>query len=136
MTDPGVGGFDRLRYDRCAYARDLYESTSPMKYMLYEGKYENCGKCVYDEHSFYRPFDLVDQESELKNITRLASKCTQFKYSPTCKDSKTCTSTFSKSVPIVMAQECCPIIHNNINKMTVPGFVPPELAFCGAVNRK
>jgi hypothetical protein len=87
---------------------------------MYPGAYENCNKCI--DKKFYRPFDLVDQESELKNITRSATKCPKFKYNPNCKASKTCTSTFDSSVPVVPAPEVCPIVHNNIPKRTDPGY--------------
>ena len=139
MTSAGssdTGSFNRLRYDNCAYQKTLFESTGPLKYMLFEGKFENCGKCVYDNNSFYRPFDLVDEESELKNITRAGTKCPQFQYSPTCVKSKTCTSTFDKKVPIVLAQEVCPVVHNNIVRMKTPGYVIPRQAFCGKVPSK
>ena len=36
---------NRLMYDSCAYKQKLGESTSPLNYNLYTGKYENCAKC-------------------------------------------------------------------------------------------
>ena len=33
--------FTRLDYDGCAYAKELQESTSPLEYLMYKGKYEN-----------------------------------------------------------------------------------------------
>jgi hypothetical protein len=136
MTDPGVGGFNRLRYDVCSYARDLYESTSPMKYMLYPGWAENCNKCVFDKFWVKTDPEMVDTESELKNITRWASKCAQFKYNKNCPKSKFCTSTFDVTNPKIAPGELCPIITNNIKKMTVPGFESAETAFCAPVNSK
>ena len=35
---------NRLMYDTCAYKRN-WESTTPLDYNLYAGKYENCSKC-------------------------------------------------------------------------------------------
>jgi len=124
MNSGNSGSFNRLRYDRCAYEKDLHQSVEPLQYRMYAGQFENCGKCVFDDKSFYRPFDdaIVDMESELKGITRLASTCPQNKYSPTCKKSKSCTSTWDVSVPIVMAQEVCPIVKNNIRRMNNPGY--------------
>jgi hypothetical protein len=116
----GQGSSNRLPYDCCAYEKRLAESVSPLEYQLYEGKYESCTKCIYDK--FYRPFDLVDFESELKNITRPNTKCDSLKYNPSCKKSKSCISTFDPEVPIVFASEICPIVHNNIPKMTHPGY--------------
>ncbi len=123
-----IGSSNRLAYDACSYAKELYESTSPLLYQLYEGKHENCGKCLKD--TFWRPFDLVDIESELKNITRPNSRCDQFKYDPKCKKSNMCISTFDKDVPVVFAPEVCPIIHNNIPKMKTPGYSLPPAKLC------
>ena len=39
---------NRLMYDSCAYKQKLGESTSPLNYNLYTGKYENCAKCRVD----------------------------------------------------------------------------------------
>lgn len=123
-----IGSSNRLVYDNCSYAKELYESTSPLLYHLYEGKHENCGKCLKDK--FWRPFDLVDIESELWNITRPNSNCDQFKYDPKCKKSNMCISTFDKEVPVVLAPEVCPIIHNNIPKMKSPGYSLPPARLC------
>jgi hypothetical protein len=73
-----TGSSNRLIYDRCAYDKELAESVAPLNYRMYSGAHENCNKCIYTK--FYRPFDLVEQESELKNITRPATKCPSFKY--------------------------------------------------------
>jgi len=123
-----IGSFNRSSYDTCAYEKKLYEETSPLAYQLYEGKFENCNKCIYDK--FYRPFDLVDIESELQNKTRRASKCPQHKYNPQCKRGPRCTSTFDKSVPVVFPGEVCPIVHNNIPKRTDPGYRVPSGNLC------
>jgi hypothetical protein len=119
------GGSNRLIYDKCAYQKELYESTAPIQYYLYEGKHEHCDKCTYKK-MFYRPFDLVDVESELKNITRMNSHCPQFKYDPSCPKSKTCFSTFDKSVPIVPPPDACPILKNNIPVQTTVGYNLPD----------
>jgi hypothetical protein len=108
------GSFNRLRYDNCAYDRTLHESISPLTYQLYEGKFENGGKCVY-KSQFYRPFDLVDVESELKNITRANSKCPENKYLPLCDKSNRCWSTVDATVPVVIHPEICPPVTSNIS---------------------
>ena len=99
-----TGSSNRQIYDSCNYQKRLYESTSPLAYQLYQGAHENCNKCIYDK--FYVPYqpEIVDIESELKNITRPLSDCDQFKYSPKCKKSGLCVSTFDRTVPIVLAQ--------------------------------
>ena len=128
MNSGSNGSSNRLAYDECAYKKQLQESTSPFNYRMYEGAFENCNKCVQDK--FYKPYDLVDQESELKNITRKATLCPKFKYDPNCKKSKTCTSTFDKSVPVVLAPEVCPIVSNNIKKSKKTGFKKPDMDYC------
>ena len=81
-----IGNSNRLIYDECACQKKLTESTDPFLYRMYEGAHENCNRCIYDK--LYRPFDVVDQESELKNITRPTSRCPHLKYNPKCKKSK------------------------------------------------
>lgn len=124
MNSGESGSFNRLRYDRCEYEKTVMESTSPLQYRMSMDAFENSNKCVYDKNSFYHPFDdkIVDTESELKGLGRSASKCSQNKYNPNCEKSSTCTSTYDPSVPIVMAQEVCPIVVNNLPKIAGPGY--------------
>ena len=127
-----TGSSNRLIYDNCSYQKRLYESTSPLSYQLYLGNHENCNKCLEDR--FYTKYQLVDIETELRNQTRPLSHCDQFKYSPNCKRSGLCLSTFDKSVPVVPAPEVCPIIYNNIPRQTSPGYHLPDPNFCKNVN--
>lgn len=126
------GSSNRIKYDSCEYQKSLYESTKPLSYYIYEPKYESQTKCVHDK--FYRKYDLVDVESELRNITRPMSKCSQYKYNPNCKKNESCTSTFDNTVPIVMAPELCPIVKNNIPKTTNPGYSIPNENICATPN--
>ena len=123
----------RLPYDQCAYVKDLTESTAPYSYQMYDGKYENCKRCVFDKYP--RPFDgdIVDIESELRNQTRNASKCPSKNYGPTCQKSSQCVSTFDKSVPVVLAPEVCPIVFNNLKWGNDTGVRQPPLANCGGI---
>ena len=109
------GFSSRLPYDPCAYNKTLSESVAPYSYITYDGKFENCNKCVHDKYT--RPFDadIVDVESELRNQTRLASSCPIRQYNPKCKNSATCISTYDAKVPVVLAPEVCPIVFNNLN---------------------
>lgn len=120
IIEMNIGSSNRLIYDNCSYQKQLYESTSPLSYALYQGKYENCDKCVHDK--FWTPYKLVDIESELRNQTRPLSNCDQFKYSPNCKRSKSCISTFDRKIPVVLPPEVCPIVYNNIRKPTHKGY--------------
>jgi len=124
------GSSNRLIYDECAYAQDLNESTSPYHYRTYMGAYEHCKKCVYDK--FWHPFDaeVVDTESELKNITRPSTKCDKLKYHPSCKKSPNCMSTFDPSRPITYSPEACPVVFNNIPHLTNNGIRDPQPFNC------
>ncbi len=117
-----IGSSNRTLYDSCSYEKDLYESVSPLNYRMYGGFGENCNKCINDKfYVKYQP-EIVNVESELRNLTRPLSNCDQFKYSPTCKQSGLCTSTFDPKVPIVLAPEVCPIVYSNIPRRTHPGY--------------
>jgi hypothetical protein len=37
--------FNRLPYDSCAYAKTLQQSTDPLDYNLFRGKFESCEQC-------------------------------------------------------------------------------------------
>lgn len=120
----------RLRYDPCAYNKDLSESVAPFAYQLYDGKYENCNRCVYTHYT--RPFDgdIIDVDSDLKNISRPASNCPSRKYNPRCKRSPNCISTYDSHVPVVLAPEVCPIVFNNLTWGNDTGIRHPRPANC------
>lgn len=119
-----IVGFNRIKYDNCAEQQRLGMSVSPLTYRLYEGKYENCSKCIYDK--FWRPQDLVNVESELRNQTRPLSKCDKFKYNPVGPQ-----STFNPNNPVIFAPEICPIVFNNIPRNITNGipYIPTNI--CG-----
>ncbi len=79
---------NRLIYDKCAYDRKLKESTSPLDYNLYGGKFENTAKCriefgtVGGNGVSIHSGNLVDLESELRGQTRLNSLCPSTRYDP------------------------------------------------------
>jgi hypothetical protein len=125
------GGSSRLIYDECAYAQKLGDSTSPFEYRTFVGMYENCDKCKLDK--YWRPFDaeIVDVESELKNISRPATKCANLKYHPGCKKSDMCMSTFDKSRPVILDRDVCSIVKNNIPRLTSNGLRPVSELQCG-----
>lgn len=128
-----TGISDRTIYDDCSYKKELKQSVSPLSYRLYEGAHEHCKKCVQD--NFYRPYDLVDNESELKNITRRLTNCPEFKYNPDCKpedntDDYKCMSTFDKNVPVVLAPEVCPVVKTNLVMPKTPGYTADTGEIC------
>ena len=82
---------NRLSYDACAYQKTLQQSTGPMDYMLYTGKYENSAKCriefgtVGGSGVSLFSGNLVDLESELRGQTRQSSLCPSTMYNPNQK---------------------------------------------------
>lgn len=83
---------NRLIYDSCAYKKNLQQSTDPLQYALYTGKYENTAKCRIELGSVggngvsLFNGNLVDLESDLRGQTRLTSLCPCDKYSPKCSN--------------------------------------------------
>lgn len=128
-TCPSIGSFNRLNYDNCAYDKKIQESTSPLMYQMSRYKYENCARCTYDGKQ-YAPFDLVDEESELLNITRSATRCPSREYNPMCKKSDNCLSTYDKDVPVIYPPNLCPVVCNNIQKMKTPGYSLKKQNYC------
>ena len=110
---------NRLSYDSCAYEKTLQQSTGPLDYMLYTGKYENCAKCrmefgvVGGNGVSLFSGNLVDLESDLRGQTRQASLCPSKSYSPDCKNCNNkmnglpCSSNECK--PKMMHQPSCQI---------------------------
>lgn len=82
----------RLSNDTCAYKKQLLESTGPLNYAMYTGKYENCARCrvefgiVGGNNVSLFSGNLVDLESDLRGQTRPASLCPSMKYHPKYPD--------------------------------------------------
>ena len=75
---------NRLIYDKCAYATEIKESTSPLEYNLFKGKYENCRQCPVGDFTNVVEFgSRADVENELYGLTRLVTLCPSLKYDPT-----------------------------------------------------
>jgi hypothetical protein len=132
MNAGSPGFFNRQIYDNCNFSQRIQVSTDPLLWHMYQGAYENCGKCTYNGQ-FNVPFQpsIVDVESELLNLTRPLSDCNNLKYNPKCSRSGMCVSTFDRTVPVVLAPEVCPIIFNNIPRQTNKGYTLPNPNFCG-----
>jgi|SaaInlStandDraft_5_1057022.scaffolds.fasta_scaffold50874_2 hypothetical protein len=123
MNSGDSGSFTRLRYDNCDAKTYLKQSTSSLQYRMSMDAFEHQDKCVHNKDSFYHPFDkaIVDTESALKGLDRKASRCPENKY-PKCKSSGGCLDTFDVNAPIVLAQEVCPVVRNNIKRVNGPGY--------------
>ena len=75
---------NHLKYDTCAYATTIKESTEPLEYWLYKGKYEVCTPCQNGDFTNNIEFtSRADVESELFGLTRLGTDCPSLKYDPT-----------------------------------------------------
>lgn len=71
--------FNRLKYDSCAYSKTMQESTDPLEYNLFKGKYESCTTCT--EFTNNLEFGLrIDAENDLKGQNRVGSNCPSKKY--------------------------------------------------------
>jgi hypothetical protein len=77
---------NHLKYDTCAYATTIKESTEPLEYWLYKGKYETCNACANGDFTNNIDFpSRADVESELFGLTRPGTDCPSLKYDPTKK---------------------------------------------------
>ena len=77
---------NHLKYDTCAYATTIKESTEPLEYWLYKGKYQTCNTCVNGDYTNEIDFpSRADVESELFGLTRPGTDCPSLKYDPTKK---------------------------------------------------
>ncbi len=114
-TCSNIGGFNRGRYDQCEYTQKTQESVAPLDYRMSIYQYENDGACTMN-NKYNSPQSLVDQESELRNITRLKSKCNNEQYNPACARSDKCTSTYDQSNPVVLVKNVCPVVYTNMRE--------------------
>ncbi len=76
---------NKLSYDKCAYATQVKESTSPLEYVLYKGQFENCTPCSKkdsDTTNNLNQVQVVNVENELFNLAKPASLCPSQKYQP------------------------------------------------------
>lgn len=120
------GSSNRLLYDNCSYQKQLYESISPLSYNLYDGAYINKTHCMSNKYKFWKPYELVDYETELWGISRANSHCDKNKYSATCPKSSSCVNTFDNTVPIIIPPTLCPVVYNNIKKTLDSGISMPQ----------
>jgi hypothetical protein len=134
MSYSTQGASNRQIYDCCAYSQSLQQSVDPLQYQLYFGRGENCSKCIDKKAWFKQDTEIVNIESDLLNLTRPLSKCAEYKYSPTCKTSPECISTFAPDVPRILSPSLCPIVYNNIPVQTSVGYTLPNTNICSGKN--
>lgn len=113
--------FNRTIYDPCAYNKRLDENSNLLTYTLDPNKHYNCKPCAIPwtlggNVVSIQKCNLVDVESDLRNITRLYSTCPEKKYLPSCKpnpysqDGLPCSSE-SLSCNMSNLPECAMIYH-------------------------
>ena len=120
--------------DDCAYKRRIHESTSPLLYNINPLAYESCTKC----HMAYPGFigalggqgfgigpSRIDKDSELRQTTRLLSRCPSHKYNPNanayCGSCKKC----DQGLPCG-CQHCAKKTATNNLQDCRPGIIPVE----------
>jgi len=104
---------NRLIYDKCAYSKTISESTTPLIYNLYRGKYENGKHCPVSDHTNILAFKCrTDVENELYGITRLGTLCPSMKYDPNK------SYNHPKFSPPKMCENIYYITPNNLEKPT------------------
>ncbi len=94
------GTFERLAYDPATYATDLKQSTDPLLYRLDPSYCVICNPCRPAQPGYIgrigvslteqRP--LIDVESDLLLLNRLASRDPNMKYQPNCPQCQNCGS--------------------------------------------
>jgi len=99
---------NRLKYDSCAYATTIKESTEPLEYSLYKGKYESCAPCTKSNNI---PFESrASVENELYGLNRPGTDCPSLKFDP----SKPYSNPFLS--PHIMCQSIYGITPSNLKQ--------------------
>lgn len=81
---------NQLRYDTCAYQHDVTQSVGVLGWVMDSNRNENCNKCriefgvVGGTNVGHPTGPIVDLESDLRGITRLATKCPTLQYLNPC----------------------------------------------------
>ena len=83
--DTTINGFTRLIYDKGTTNNQNTQNMGPINYQLDFNYAENNTKCLYNNQNWTRQNPhIVNAESELKNITRIASKDPAKQYNSNC----------------------------------------------------
>lgn len=107
--------FNRLSYDSCAYSKTLQESTDPLEYNLFKGKFESCVNCAVGNFTANLEFGVkTDVESDLKGQVRMGSKCPSDKFPINIGQAAAFT-------PAITCQSIYNLTPNNLIKPTTNG---------------
>ena len=132
-----AGRFTRKMYDGCAYQQDTKQSTDPLEMVLDVTKYVHCNNiCRPSEEYPPNAALLVDVESSLWGIDKLASDCDSAKH-PFCGPNG-CLLTNDARVPPHITPYACErgkendnaVITTNMTMPTDPGFRVPDTSVC------
>lgn len=144
-----AGEFTRKSYDKCAFAQETKQSTDPLELVMDITKYVNCNNlCKVPQHHGRASAQLIDVDSSMKGLDKMASKCDASKH-PFCGPSG-CLLTSDPRVPPHITPYACErghqgdsaVITTNMRMPTNPGYRLPDPTVCNAqgngfyVNRK
>ena len=114
--------FNRLDYDKCAYAQRLDESTSPLDYLLFKGKYENEKDCKLSSNTNdASQLNKTVVENELYNLNRTSSLCSSNKYSALSKID------VPKHSPVRMCEHIHDLTPSGLEPITSSGLKPMDV---------
>jgi len=107
--------FNRLPYDSCAYAKTLQQSTEPLDYNLYRGKFESCEQCPEGLYPNDLDFGIrADVESDLKGQLRTGSKCDAEKFPKK-------SNTVAEFTPMFVCESIYKLTPSNLEKPKTNG---------------
>ncbi|BCS83080.1 hypothetical protein QLL95_gp1043 [Cotonvirus japonicus] len=131
------GSFTRKMYDGCATQQVTKQSTDPLELILDVNKYVNCNNlCKLPRNPNPSSAQLVDVESSLRGIDKLASRCDSAKH-PFCAPNG-CLLTNDPRVPPHITPYACErghagdraVITTNMRMPTHPGYNLPDPNIC------
>jgi len=135
------GRFTRRMYDGCAFEQNVKQSTDPLELVLDVTKYVHCNNICQPARQ-YPPNSmlLVDVESSLWGLDKLASSCDQAKY-PYCGPNG-CLLNDDPRIPPNLDPLACSwkhiddrgraVIATNMKMPTNPGYKIPNTNVCTA----
>ncbi|AGC01891.1 hypothetical protein H012_gp572 [Acanthamoeba polyphaga moumouvirus] len=135
------GHFTRKMYDGCAAQQDLKQSTNPLELILDVNKYVHCDNICKPARE-YPPNGalLVDVESSLWGIDKLASRCDSAKH-PFCGPNGCLLTNDARVAPHTTPYACerghvgeNAVITTNMRMPKHPGYTLPNPNICANQN--
>lgn len=133
-----AGKFTRRMYDNCAAEQTLLQSTGPLDLIMDVNKYVNCNnECSRNSSQFHiDPSIMVDIESSLRGIDKLASDCDSSKH-PFCS-ANGCLLTNDNRLPPYSPPYLCDrgkegdnaVVTSNMKMPQHPGYTLPNPNIC------